>query len=304
MSNSISYSIPKCSTGESFDFSRSGANDSTGNLVSYKIDTMACPAIRAPKIELLSRYIEATATLCGEAEFVESTPPRFYKKNDYDAYMHCICYYGGPYEKTIQRLGGRTWSLPTCSPTYYGAFFQDFHNFTVIDWSSFETAPVVKTATTAIADFVGRALTDVGGICGAQTDFHVIKGYKSSILSDEDTEDDAFTRAISALSWSEWSESTYSTSIETRGSGDNTFFKRAVEIMTSTTESGTPNAGVVITLSLENRDYGSTGDWSDAGTQTISATTDGNGDLDGVTAIVTSTYGKETRIKSQSVAIA
>lgn len=304
MSNSISYSIPKCSTGESFDFSRSGANDSTGNLVSYKIDTMACPAIRAPKIELLSRYIEATATLCGDAEFVETIPPHFYKRNDCDHYMYCVCYYGGPHNETQQYLMGRTWDLPGCTAVYYGVGFQDFHGVTEANWSSYQTAPIIKTPTTAVADFDGMTLTDLGGICGAQTEFYVIEGYKSSILSDEDTEDDAFARATSALSWSEWSESTYSTSIETRGSGDRTFFKRAVEIMTSTAESGTPNAGVVITLSLENRDYGSTGDWSDAGTQTISATTDENGDLDGVTAIVTSTYGKETRIKSQSVAIA
>ena len=37
MSNTIGYSIPKCSTGESFNFSKSAYNDSTGNFVSYAI---------------------------------------------------------------------------------------------------------------------------------------------------------------------------------------------------------------------------------------------------------------------------
>ena len=37
MSNTIGYSISKCSTGESFNFSKSAYNDSTGNFVSYAI---------------------------------------------------------------------------------------------------------------------------------------------------------------------------------------------------------------------------------------------------------------------------
>ena len=303
MSNTIGYTIPACSTGESFSFASSAASDSTGNALGYKIGTMTCPTPRAPEISFLSRYIEATATLCGEVEFVQSTPPRYYKRNDYDAYMDCICYYAGPYEKVTQDLGYRTWSIPDCSPNYSGSF-TDFHERTSINWSSLQEQTIVKTATTAIATFDGMTLTDVGGICGAQTDSYVIHGYQSNILSDEDTESAAFSRAIAALSWSAWDDAVYSTSIETRAGSDPTFFMRSVELKTVTETKGSANTSVEIVIQLEDRDYGSTGDWSTAGTQTIVTRTDVDGNLDDLVITLDSTYGKETRIRSSIVQLA
>ena len=303
MSNTIGYSIPACSTGESFSFASSAASDSTGNAIGYKIGTMTCPTPRAPEISFLSRYVEATPTLCGEVEFVQSTPPRYYKRNDNDEYLDCICYAGVPYEEVKRYLGYRTWSIPGCSPNYSGSF-TDFHVRTIIGWSSLQKQQIVKTATTAIATFDGMTLTDVGGVCGADFQFYVIHGYRSNILSDEDTESAAFSRAIAALSWSAWDDAVYSTSIETRVESDPTFFKRSVELKTVTETKGSANTSVEIVIHLEDRDYGSTGDWSTAGTQTIVTRTDVDGNLDDLVITLDSTYGKETRIRSSIVQLA
>ena len=303
MSNTIGYTIPACSTGESFSFASSAASDSTGNALGYKIGTMTCPTPRAPEISFLSRYVEATPTLCGEVEFVQSTPPRYYKRNDNEDYLDCICYAGGPYEEVKRYLSYRTWSIPGCSPNYSGSF-TDFHERTSINWSSLQEQTIVKTATTAIATFDGMTLTDVGGVCGADFQFYVIHGYRSNILSDEDTESAAFSRAIAALSWSAWDDAVYSTSIETRGESDPTFFKRSVELKTVTETKGSANTSVEIVIQLEDRDYGSTGDWSTAGTQTIVTTTDVDGNLDDLVITLDSTYGKETRIRSSIVQLA
>ena len=304
MSNTIGYTIPACSTGESFSFASSAASDSTGNAIGYKIGTMTCPTPRAPEISFLSRYVEATPTLCGEVEFVQSTPPRYYKRNDNDKYLDCICYAGVPHEIVKHYSYYRTWSTPGCSPNYSSVAFADFHDVTTARWSSRESQPIVKTATTAIATFDGMTLTDVGGVCGADFKFYVIHGYRSNILSDEDTESAAFSRAIAALSWSAWDDAVYSTSIETRGKSDPTFFKRSVELKTVTETKGSANTSVEIVIQLEDRDYGSTGDWSTAGTQTIVTRTDVDGNLDDLVITLDSTYGKETQIRSSIVQLA
>lgn len=304
MSNTRGYSIPACSTGESFSFASSAASDSTGNALGYKIGTMTCPTPRAPEISFLSRYVEAIPTLCGEVEFVQSTPPRYYKRNDNHDYLDCICYAGVPHEKVKDRSHYRTWSTPGCSPNYDSVAFADFHDVTTLTWSSRESQPIVKTATTAIATFDGMTLTDTGGVCGADYRFYVIHGYRSNILSDEDTESAAFSRAIAALSWSAWDDAVYSTSIETRAGSDPTFFMRSVELKTVTETKGSVNTSVEIVIQLEHRDYGSTGDWSTAGTQTIVTTTDVDGNLDDLVITLDSTYGKETRIRSSIVQLA
>ena len=96
MSNTIGYSIPKCSTGESFNFSNSAYNDVIGNQLISPITQ--CRQIAIPTHESIEMaYVSSGAipTLIGFSEFADaSTPPVKYLNNTIDIYVK---YYVIPY---------------------------------------------------------------------------------------------------------------------------------------------------------------------------------------------------------------
>lgn len=84
MANRITYELG-CGRGESFDFSRSPANDVSGNSLAYGLGECSAP-IPEP-IELALSFVsnEATPELIGFSEFADqSAPPKKYLRKDGD----------------------------------------------------------------------------------------------------------------------------------------------------------------------------------------------------------------------------
>lgn len=96
MSNTIGYSIGSCSSGESFDFSKSPYNDSTGSGLSSVVSV--CRKEYVPPSEAISLSYSssgAVPSLIGFSEFTDpSSPPKKYLRNDIDAYVK---YFVTPY---------------------------------------------------------------------------------------------------------------------------------------------------------------------------------------------------------------
>lgn len=114
MSNTIGYSIGSCSSGESFDFSKSPYNDSTGSGLSSVVSV--CRKEYVPPSEAISLSYSssgAVPSLIGFSEFTDpSSPPKKYLRNDIDSYVkyfvipypYCDCSLSG--EQTLFSIIG------------------------------------------------------------------------------------------------------------------------------------------------------------------------------------------------------
>lgn len=331
MSNVISYSLGRCSAGESYDFSRSAANDVSGNTLSGQITF--CNNLHIPQTVIETRWIDLDLTLTGWDENVGyvSTPPRKFRKstlsgdhimwtylyppspdNEYRARVVGESIFGGP------PLGVRTY-FPPLGGTYNVWRITESAGGSV-DWIE---ATFITSATHSYQKFYpGSGATPPGYTDPPPYDqsldvvnywqwgsrwhetFPDRADYASyEVLSDECTEAVAFAEAAALGTWSEWAEDFAEAAHELRTSGFE-FREKGVEYRIYTPPlgmAGTPNHTFTITLTTEQRAYGSTGTWIPGSSIVFTTDSDENGFIDVSAVKLDCPAGLERRISGITV---
>jgi hypothetical protein len=115
-------------------------------------------------------------------------------------------------------------------------------------------------------------------------------------LYDENTEDTAFEAMLHT--WSEYSETLDDARHEDRGSGFEFYYKKVEAYVLTPVGgvSGTANHGFTLTISTEERDYGTSDPWITSTPITLSTTSDNTGKINVVGIALTCDRGKERRI--------
>lgn len=328
MSNTISYSIGKCGSGERFNFSQSAANDVTGNNLTTSIPFTTCNRIITPGFTWDTRELSGTATMHGideNAGYLSSPPLRYLKCSAIGSFYYTI---NGSLAWKADPIGFTEISDVDGSVISYTHLIlnNEFPDNTdrIRGWSrsigSVEAQdPAFIYSSTGIY-WCARPGPLAGGITypkplDASSDpgitswstgyfFQDLSNYIET-LSVQNTEDNAWNKTVGSSGvWSAWvNETSLVAKMQDRGSGF-TWLENGLQIRLYTQPgqpTGTPNHQFTITLSTQARPYGSTGIWSDSTPVVYTTTSTVAGELSFQATRIPCPRGYELRISEVAV---
>lgn len=320
MANTINYSIGKCSAGESFNFSRSPANDVSANRLTSAINSQNCSEpIVVPEFISETRYSDISVTLYGYSEYADaSTPPKKYLRMTADGELHrCFyltscgvdftgvdkfVYYG--HNSIDIATGAETsgakqdiYQGGTCaSPNLLGTFDVDASAFDAT--GSFTT---IATQSRLVSTSTGTGCQY--GTEGELTRWADSNGVRTKTLSIENTEEDA--AAAVAATWTDWAESFATAATHQLRTTGFVFAERQLQLRLRTRNidmRGTPSTTFVVTVAVSRRAYGSSDPFVASDPITFPLATDTSGKILETATKIQCPAGYEQMITSVSLA--
>lgn len=330
MSNTLSYFIGKCGKGESFNFSRSAANNVSGNNLTTAIPFTTCNRIIIPDYTWDTRDLLGEATMYGFSEndgYVGSPPLKYLQ-----------CQGGGTLQSVINGVPGSAWSASGSAiiSATDGSVLQQLTTYwpggshvTTRAWDLLAIGSVDEQAPAFIVDSTHmRRVFRPGPVAGIPPNYSVSLfwdisqdngvsdwsigmyyyspiGEVTDTLVIENTEANAWNKTVGDVGvWSDWAnEVSKVAAMEDRG---DTFVwtENGVQfrLYTDTGQAtGTPNHQFTITLSTQTRAYGTSDAWVDSTPIVYTTTSSGTGALNLAAVRLVCPRGYELRISEVSV---
>lgn len=261
---------------------------------------------------MMYSYINGIAGLCGYDEFIQSSPPKKYRRKTMTGNwggknMGTSGQVTSTFSATL--LGERHFDKYTCAESglfhmcYSGLpCHNDYCSDSIYHWElNFYGVPLVSTTATTLTWSGGDQ--PFGWCCGdwpcdGSTSTGTTGGYEFVELSDEDTEADAIARFLNHYSWSPWSYDVVNASYEQRTTTG--FWYTAVRVKTTTNKKYNPNINYNYSITYQRRLRDTTDPFVDAETITGSKRPNANGDIE---FDIISVPGYDTRVGNITISL-